>query len=174
MSNGRSEELLSWIKLVVTAFAIAFLLKTFVFQIAYVKGSSMEPTLHEGEVLVISKVGNFIGGPKRGQVIVLSDQLEHKDLIKRIIGLPGEEIEILEGRILIDGVELAKDYSEAETEDFGFMKSIVEEQSYFVLGDNRPYSRDSRFDTVGFVKRKNILGRAVFRLWPLSKIGVVK
>ena len=174
MSNNRSGELLSWMKLFVMAFAIAFLLKTFIFQIAYVKGSSMEPTLHEGEILVISKLSNHLGTPKRGQVIVLNDQHENKDLIKRIIGLPGEEVDIVEGRVYINGEALEKDYSETETEDFGFVKSMVEPNQFFVLGDNRPYSRDSRLDAIGLVEKKSILGRAVFRLWPLNKIGIIR
>lgn len=150
------------------------MLKSYIFQIALVNQISMEPTLHEGQILIIAKVNYLFGDPKRGDIVVLKDEYENKFLIKRTIGLPGEVIDIKNNKVYINGKELNPDYTEAPTLDNGFEKSTVPEGSYFVMGDNRLHSRDSRDKTVGFVNRKDIVGKAVFRIWPFNKIGIVK
>jgi len=174
LSENIKKEIISWIKLIVTAFIIAFILKTFIFQIAYVKGPSMEPTLYEGQILIVSKLNYRLGSPKRGDIVVLNDNLEHKDLIKRVIGLPGENVDIKDGFVYINGELLEEDYISVPTYENGFEASDVPENKYFVLGDNRPESRDSRSSSLGFVERENIMGKAVFRLWPLNKLGTIK
>jgi signal peptidase I len=174
LDENIKKEIISWIKLILAAFIIAFILKTYVFQIALVNQISMEPTLHEGQILVIAKVNYLFSNPARGDIVVLKDELENKYLIKRTIGLPGEVIDIRNDKVYIDEKELEPDYTAAPTQNNGFVKSRVPEGKYFVMGDNRPHSRDSRSDTVGFVNRGNIVGRAVFRVWPLSKIGIVR
>ncbi|HYE81494.1 MAG TPA: signal peptidase I [Clostridia bacterium] len=174
MDENVKKEVISWIKLIISAFVIAFVLKTYVFQIALVNQISMEPTLHEGQILVIAKVNYLFSDPDRGDIVVLKDELENKYLIKRAIGLPGEVIDIRDNRVYIDEKELRPDYTEVPTQDNGFVKSKVPEGKYFVMGDNRLHSRDSRSDTVGFVNRSNIVGKAVFRIWPVNKIGIVK
>ena len=174
MNENVKTEIISWIKLILSAFVIAFILKTYIFQVALVNQISMEPTLHEGQVLIIAKINYLFKDPARGEIVVLKDELENKYLIKRVIGLPGEVIEIKNDKVYINGEELKPDYTEAPTQDNGFLKSKVPEGKYFVMGDNRLHSRDSRSDTVGFVSRSNIVGKAVFRVWPLSKIGIIK
>lgn len=174
MSESIKNEIISWIKLIATAFLIAFVLKTFVFQIAYVKGPSMEPTLYQGQILIVSKLSYRMGAPKREDIVVINDNLEHKDLIKRVIGLPKEEIDIKDGSVYIDGKLLEESYIEVPTYENDFSKAIAPDNKYFVLGDNRVESRDSRSDSLGFVDRKNIIGKAVFRLWPLNKAGTIK
>jgi signal peptidase I len=168
------KEVISWIKLIASAFIIAFVLKTYVFQVALVNQISMEPTLHEGQVLIIAKVNYIFSDPARGDIVVLKDELENKYLIKRAIGLPGEIIDIKNNQVYINEKVLEPDYTSLSTQDNGFGKAKVPEGKYFVMGDNRPHSRDSRSDTVGFVNRSNIVGKAVFRLWPVNKIGIIK
>ena len=174
MDQSVKKEIISWIKLILSAFVIAFILKTYVFQIALVNQISMEPTLYEGQILVIAKVNYLFGDPERGDIVVLKDELENKYLIKRAIGLPSEVIDIRNNKVYIDGEELKPDFTEVQTQNNGFAKSRIPEGKYFVMGDNRLHSRDSRSDTVGFVNRSNIVGKAVFRIWPISKIGIVK
>ncbi|MHB1394201.1 MAG: signal peptidase I [Clostridia bacterium] len=174
MNEDVKKEVISWIKLILSAFIIAFILKTYIFQVALVNQISMEPTLHEGQVLIIAKVNYLFKDPERGDIVVLKDELENKYLIKRAIGLPGEVIDIRNNKVYINGEELKPDYTEVPTQDNGFAKAKVPEGKYFVMGDNRLHSRDSRSDTVGFVNRSNIVGKAVFRVWPISKIGIVK
>ena len=115
-----------------------------------------------------------MGAPKREDIVVINDNLEHKDLIKRVIGLPKEEIDIKDGSVYIDGKLLEESYIEVPTYENDFSKAIAPDNKYFVLGDNRVESRDSRSDSLGFVDRKNIIGKAVFRLWPLNKAGTIK
>ena len=167
-------EIISWVKLIATAFVIAFALKTFIFQIAYVKGPSMEPTLYQGQILIVSKLSYRIGEPNRGEIVVVNDKKENKDLIKRVIGLPMEVIDIKDELVYIDGNILEEDYIHVPTYENGFEESKTSASQYFVLGDNRVASRDSRSSSLGFVERKSIVGRAVFRLWPLNKVGILK
>ena len=174
MDENIKKEVISWIKLILSAFVIAFILKTYVFQIALVNQISMEPTLYEGQILIIAKVNYLFGDPERGDIVVLKDELENKYLIKRTIGLPNEVIDIRNNKVYIDEKELSPDFTEAQTQDNGFVKSKIPEDKYFVMGDNRLHSRDSRSDTVGYVNRSNIVGKAVFRIWPVTKIGIVK
>jgi signal peptidase I len=174
LDESIKKEVISWIKLIVSAFIIAFILKTYIFQVALVNQISMEPTLYEGQVLIIAKVNYLFSDPVRGDIVVLKDELENKYLIKRAIGLPGEVIDIRNDKVYIDEKELDPDYTKAPTQDNGFTKTKVPEGKYFVMGDNRLHSRDSRSDTVGFVNRSNIVGKAVFRVWPISKIGIIK
>lgn len=168
------DEIISWIKVILSALVIAFFLRTLVFQLALVNQISMEPTLKEGQMLIISKLNYYVGAPKRGDIIVFKDSYENKLLIKRIIGLPGESVDLREGKVYINREELAPDYTNSPT--YAFMQESwnIPEEQYFVMGDNREHSRDSRVETVGLVNRKSIVGRAVFRLWPFNKLGVLK
>ena len=174
--NHRSnkDEILSWVKVIISAFLIAIVLRTFVFQMALVNQISMEPTLHEGQMLVISKINYLVGDPQRGQIIVLKDETENKLLIKRVIGLPGEVIQVKDGKVYIDSKELQPDYTNFPTYAYTVDKWTLPAGKYFVLGDNREHSRDSRLENVGLVDRKNIVGRAVFRIWPFNKLGALK
>lgn len=171
--NSSRDEILSWVKVIVSALVIALVLRTFVFQMALVNQISMEPTLHEGQMLVISKINYLVGNPQRGDIIVLKDNVENKLLIKRVIGLPGEEVQLKEGKVYINSKEL-QDYTSFPTYAYIQEKWTLPEGEYFVLGDNREHSRDSRVDNVGLVKRNDIVGEAVFRVWPFDKLGVLK
>lgn len=172
--KSNKDEILSWVKVIVSALLIAIVLRTFVFQMALVNQISMDPTLHEGQMLVISKINYFVGDPNRGDIIVLKDEVENKLLIKRVIGLPGEVVQLKNGKVYINSKELQPDYTSFPTFAYSQEEWTLPEGEYFVLGDNREHSRDSRADNVGMVYRENIVGRAVFRIWPFNKLGVLK
>lgn len=174
MSAELREEIISWIKLLVTAFLVALILKTFVFQIAIVDQLSMHPTLEPKNVLIVSKLTYRFNPPARGDIVVLRDELEDKLLVKRIIGLPEEKLEIKDHHVEINGVPLAKDWNTSENDSMGYSGGTVPQNSYFVMGDNRASSRDSRSDTLGAVSREDLQGKVVFRVWPLNQIGKVK
>ncbi len=168
------DEIISWIKLLVIAFLVAILLKTFIFQIAIVDQMSMHPTLEPKNVLIVSKLSYRIGEPKRGDIVVLRDEKENKLLVKRIIGLPGEQLNIQGQKVQINGKDLEKDWNTSDTEPMGYEGGIVPEKSYFVMGDNRMSSRDSRSDSLGTVPRADVEGKVVFRIWPLNSFGVLE
>lgn len=177
MSNSIKKEIFSWIQVIVIAFIIAFILKTFIFRPVYVKGPSMDPTLHDGQILILWKLNYQLGDPKRGDVIVIAeaeDELQNKSLIKRVIGLPGDTVEIKNGDVHVNNQKLDPDYVDVDTSSNGFERSVVPDGQYFVLGDNRGNSRDSRYESIGFVERENIEGKTVLRLWPFNKIGTIQ
>ena len=155
---------------------LAALIIVFVAQSFLVEGSSMEPSFHDGQRLMVEKVSYRFGEPKRLDVVVFSYPCDHRrKFIKRIIGLPGDEITIKNGFLHINGQRLEEDYINGPT--YGtysaptFGPVLVPDGHYFVLGDNRRNSDDSRYPDVGFVPRKNLVGRALFVYWPLNQIS---
>jgi len=179
--------------LFIVALAVAIVLKTLVVQAFFIPSSSMEPTLEPGDRVLVQKV---VYGPDRGDVIVFSDpkgrpgpdrgivggfvhwlsstlgieRPEHEDFIKRVIGLPGETIELRDGRLYVDGVRIHEPYLKGavDTRDYGPVR--VAEGALFVLGDNRLNSNDSRFG-LGLVPVDKVVGRAFAIVWPPSRVG---
>lgn len=173
MTKEFKAEIISWLKLLITAFLIAIVLRTFIFQIAIVDQISMHPTLEPKNVLIVSRISYRIGAPHRGDIVVLKDEKEDKLLVKRIIGLPGEIIEIKDGKVVVNGAPLEKDWNTSDNDSMGFAGEKVPDNSYFVMGDNRMRSRDSRSDSLGAVPVSNVVGKVVFRVWPFSKFGFI-
>jgi signal peptidase I len=136
-----------------------------------VRGSSMEPTLHDGQFLVVSKVTYWLSSPERGDIVVfrppngLSD-----DYIKRIVGLPGEQVRITKGHVRVDGVPLEETYVVNLSNYSGSWK--LDSDEYFVLGDNRSNSSDSH--TWGTLPGENIIGKAWLCYWPPEALGLVR
>ena len=157
---------------IVPSVVIALLIHAFLAQATRVYGQSMEPNLHTNERLVVEKLSYRFHGPRRGDVVVLHDPSGGTELIiKRVIGLPGERVMIGDGRVYIDGVALDEPYLQQPTQGGG-RTWLVPPFELFVMGDNRVASRDSR--SFGAVPLEQILGRAVFRYWPLEQIGLVR
>jgi signal peptidase I len=137
-----------------------------------VQQDCMEPNIYDGECIMVNKVSYHFAGPQRGDVIVLNPPFESPyPFIKRVIGLPGETVEIKDGKVFINGTALVEDYIMAPP-DYTMPSKKVPENEYFVLGDNRNNANDSH--TGWTVPRKNIIGKAWFVYWPPSKWGVVK
>lgn len=153
---------------VISAGVIAFFIITFIGQVTVVQGASMETTLHNKERLIANKIGYRLESPKRGEIIIFRPPLDTKrNYIKRVIGIPGDKIKIVEGIVYLNDEALDESYVEYKSYE-NMPDIIVPDDSYFVLGDNRPNSSDSRY--WGFVPRKNVVGKAWVVFWPLNKM----
>lgn len=171
------KELMGWLLYIIIIVGAAYLIVSFVGQRTQVSGSSMETTLSDGDQLIVDKISYRFQNPKRYDIIVFPYQYEPNTYyIKRIIGLPGETIQIIDGYIYIDGEQLDEHYGNELMNDPGIAAEPVTlgEDEYFVLGDNRNNSQDSRAVNVGVIHRKDILGRAWIRIWPLDSMGVIR
>jgi len=162
------------VKIVIIALAIIIPIRTFILQPFYVKGASMEPTFRDNEYLIIDELSYRLHEPRRGDVVVLRNPSLGEFLIKRIIGLPGERLVVNDGHVTIyntqnpDGIILNEsDYLSSSVSTFGNLDVTLGDQQYFVMGDNRSASLDSR--SFGPITRKEIVGRTAVRAWPISK-----
>ena len=165
-----------WVKEIIVAVIIASVLLAFIKPII-IRQSSMEPTFYNGDYVFISKQAyNLFGDPERGDVVVFhtgmqTDDGEDKNLIKRIIGLPGDTVEIIEGYVYLNGQLLDEPYINEQGLS-GEMEAItVPEGELFCMGDNRRVSLDSRDAAVGCVNQEEILGKVFIRLYPFSEIS---
>ncbi len=177
MKNIMKEILNTSIYLLVVLCA-AYLIITYVGQRTQVSGSSMETTLSDGDNLLVDKITYRFSEPKRFDIIVFPFQYDTDTYyIKRIIGMPGETVQIdYDGNIYINGSLLEESYGREVIQNPGRAAEPITlgEDEYFVMGDNRNNSSDSRDPSVGNIHRKDIIGRAWVRIWPFSKFGVLK
>lgn len=177
MKNIMKEILSTSIYLLVVLCA-AYLIITYVGQRTQVSGSSMETTLSDGDNLLVDKITYRFSEPKRFDIIVFPFQYDTDTYyIKRIIGMPGETVQIdYDGNIYINGSLLEESYGREVIQNPGRAAEPITlgEDEYFVMGDNRNNSSDSRDPSVGNIHRKDIIGRAWGRIWPFSKFGVLK
>ena len=181
---GGRRAMIEWGSVVVGALVLAILVRTFLFGAYYIPSPSMEPTLSIGDRIVVNKVSYRLHDVNRGDLVVFTPigtaaAQGIDDLIKRVIGLPGETVTVADGRVLIDGGMLIEPYlaDPLSTDDLqtvpwcldgGVAKCTVPADHVFVMGDNRPNSRDSRF--FGPVPIDSIAGRAFARFWPLGSL----
>lgn len=169
-------ELLGWVMYIGVVVILTFLFITFIAQRTEVSGESMAPTLHSGDNLIVEKVTYYFTDPERYDVIVFPYQYdEGVYYIKRIIGLPGETVLIEDGEIYINGDLLEESFGAEPMESAGIASEEITlgDNEYFVLGDNRNNSSDSREPSVGLIDGDDILGKAILRIWPLTEIGVI-
>lgn len=197
--NLVSHEIREWVVTLVGAFVLVMLLNTKVFATTRVQQSSMQDTLMEGQHLFVEKFTYNFVNPSKGDIIVFIENnsvfsiveeikiflIDMKEvfkpvqeksnirLVKRVIGTPGDLVDIKDGRVFVNGEELSEPYVKGETNkrDFEFPVTVPKGK-YIVLGDNRGVSKDSRI--FGFIDRSQVEGRAVFRLWPFDKAGKLK
>lgn len=178
MVEKNKNEWLEWIKAIVIALLIAFLIRTFLFTSYEVQGESMEPNVFDGERFIVNKVGYDFFEPERFDLVVFH-ATETDDYIKRVIGLPGDQISYMNDTLYINGVEMEEPFLEGlkgegqkrYTRDF-IIEEVVPDQHVFVLGDNRPNSLDSR--RLGFIPMEDIVGKVDLRFWPITDAGIVK
>lgn len=181
-SGGSTKQVvLEWVRDIVIAIAIALLI-SMIIKPTVVKESSMEPNFYANDYIFLSRLAYKFGRePQKGDVIVfrsdssslLDEKGKNKLLIKRVIGTPGDKIEVSEGEVYINGEPDDQSYTK-DGDTTGYVPlTKVPEGKLFCMGDNREVSIDSRSEEVGFVDQDTIVGKAVFRLLPLSKIGVL-
>ena len=182
--------------LILMAFILALLIKTFLVQAFFIPSGSMEPTLMPGDRVLVLKVPYYFHDPRRGDIIVFEDpnpkkvpdrsavggffhwmfqglgvqKPENEDFIKRVIGLPGDVVSAKGGKVYVNDEPLAEPYLTVRTEDFA--STTVPPGSLFVMGDNRGNSLDSRFG-LGFIPIDKVIGKAELIIWPPSRIGLL-
>lgn len=169
-------EIASWIIYLLLILIVTFLFVHFVGHGTRVDGMSMYPTLSDGDHLIVDKLTYQFSDPKRFDIIVFPFRYQEDTYyVKRVMGLPGETVQIIGGVLYINGTALQEDYGR-ETMEMGGLASepvTLGEDEYFVLGDNRNNSSDSREPSVGNIARESIIGKVRFRVWPLTGLGLV-
>ena len=173
--NNVVKEILSTIAYLAVLFVLTFLFITFIAQRTEVSGSSMEPTLQDGDSLLVDKLSYRFTDPHRYDIVIFPYQYGTKQyFIKRVIALPGETVRVdYDGKIYVDGAVLEENYGAEVIMDPGRAATEITlgEDEYFVMGDNRNHSMDSRDVSVGNIHKKDILGRALIRIFPFSSFG---
>ena len=207
--NSVGREIFEWVYTIVIAIAIAFVIKSFLFDVVRVDGSSMFPTLENNDRLIVTKLGYE---PHQGDIVILDSTYKNREAyfdslaledgkdelsavgkflasrsmpqnlkkryyVKRIIALPGQTVDLIDGKVYIDGEKLDEPYYEGITQSIDASVKYpitVDEGMVFVMGDNRPHSKDSRSSELGQVPYDALLGRSRIRIWPLTALGLTK
>ncbi len=182
--------------LILMAFLLAILIRTFLFQAFFIPSPSMEPTLIQGDRVLVNKIPYYFHDPRRGDIVVFENpnpdavpdrglvggffhwlfqglgvqQPENEDFIKRVIGVPGDTVQGKHGFVYVNGEKIDEPYLTQETQPFDAV--TVPEGKLFVMGDNRGNSLDSRF-TLGFVPIDKVVGKAFIKIWPPSRFGLL-
>ncbi len=170
--------ILGYILYILVIIGLTWMIVTFVGQRTRVSGQSMETTLQDGDNLIVDKISYRFHDPSRYDIIVFPYKYEENTFyIKRIIGLPGETVQVKDGYTYINGKKLTSDiYGREVMDEPGIAEEPIKlgSDEYFVLGDNRNHSQDSRDPYVGVLKRSDLMGRAFVGIYPLNKFGVIK
>lgn len=167
-------EFLSWALAFMVAITVGVFVHVFVMEPFEVDGSSMEPSFFSGDRVLLSKISYHLSSPRRGDVVVFHYPADPtRDFIKRVIGLPGDTVQVHNGYVYVNGRTIQEDYLRSFPLE-EFPSARVPTDSYFVLGDNRNNSMDSRDSHVGFVQSKYLVGKVEMVYWPLQDFRVLR
>ena len=167
------QEVRGWARDILLTASMAILVVIFVVQPVKVEGTSMEPRLEPRDRIFVNKFVYYLSDVHRGDIVVFWYPKDRtKSFIKRVVALPGETVEVRSGVVFLNGRELSEPYLAREFNNESYPLQVVPPNHYFVLGDHRNSSNDSR--DWGFVPEQNIFGEAIFRYWPLSKLGLIQ
>lgn len=173
LAEPKKNEWIEWGKAIIIAIFLAFILRTFVFATSIVEGDSMYPALEDGERIIFNKLVYIVSEPKRGDIVII--QQPQRNYVKRIIGLPNEVIEMKDHDLFINGekqpTSFVDEYDTMLTGNFGPIK--IPEDSYFVMGDNRAISKDSR-NGLGLINRSEIIGRSELVIYPFKEWEITR
>ncbi len=175
--RSRQRTIIEWVLVIAIAVLVSLLIRTYVFQTFFIPSGSMEPTLQIGDRILVSKLSVEFGTIHTGDIVVFKAPAAVKsdcgddvaDLVKRVIGLPGQILTSKGNKIYVDGVKLKQPWTHNEPLFRQIGKVVIGPNQYFVMGDNEPNSCDSRF--WGTIPRSSIIGKAFLRIWPLSRFG---
>jgi len=176
IKNPFLRELAEWVIVIGLALLLALMARTFLFRITRVTGYSMEPSLSHGDVLFLNRLAYRVGSPRVGDIVAFPYPGDPSDFfIKRIIAVPGDVVDLRDNQFFINGELLDDPFTAVPVRLMGNVSFpvTVEEGRFFVLGDNRNGSRDSRYASVGNVYGGDMLGRVAIRIWPFSGFGGV-
>ena len=155
---------------------VILVIAVYVVGLQQIVGPSMTPTLRNGDIVILDKLSYRFSEIKRDDIVALY-YADTKFLVKRVVGLPGETVEFKDNKLYINGEEVEDPYPSTETDDFSITNighTKIPGDSYFVMGDNRANSLDSRYNEVGVIKKNKIMGRARLVIWPFNKFGIVE
>ncbi|MDY6096762.1 MAG: signal peptidase I [Oscillospiraceae bacterium] len=169
--KSMKQEIFEWVMVFVVAAALAFVVRTFIFEPVRVDGSSMLNTLTDSDFMIATKFDYLLGDPERFDIVICDYPNTDDGMyrVKRVIGLPGETIELRAGELYVNGEHVAQDFDMTENETY-FGPLTVPEGCYFVMGDNRNNSKDSRSPMVGPLKRSEIKGHVRCVVFPFSRM----
>lgn len=174
-NTNKTKEVIKTIVTYLLIILAVILIRVFFVDPVRVDGSSMNTTLSDGEIMLLNKIVYKKNDIKRFDIVVVNQG--DKYIIKRVIGLPGETISYKNNILYINGKEMDDPYPSTKTDDFSIEDvghTKIPGDTYFVMGDNRSDSLDSRYPSVGVIRKENIVGRAKFVIWPFNKLGNVK
>ncbi len=173
MSEQKKNEWLEWLKAIFIAVVLAFVLRTFFFATSIVEGASMDPTLQSGDRVMFNKIAYYLDQPDRGDIVIIERPV--KNYVKRVIGEPGDKIKIKDHKLYINGKQQNQTYLNNQaiqgTRDFGPVE--VPKGKYFVMGDNRSISKDSR-NGLGFINEDEIIGKTELIVYPFHEWRLTK
>ncbi len=170
-TTSAKKEILSWFLCIAIAVAIALSLRIFVFELVKVNGDSMEHTLHNDQTVFVEKISRNFGNLDHRQIVIVKYPNKEGAFVKRVVGLPGDIIEVKDGALYVNNERQDEPYlaESVIVQDFGPV--TVPENCYFVMGDNRNYSMDSRDPSVGPIPYDQVIGHAMFVIWPFGDIA---
>jgi signal peptidase I len=171
--NNKWEKIIKNIISYVLVIGVAILIKIFIFSPIKINGTSMVPTLNDGEIMILNEIGYRLNGLERFDIAVAN--VDGERLIKRVIGLPGETVEYVDNKLYIDGKMMIENFKHGDTKDFSLSEINVDkipDDYYFLVGDNRGNSKDSRI--IGLIHKSAIMGKTNFILYPFYRIGKVQ